>query len=102
KGQFAISSGYFQNGRRLVTCADFSSALTPTTSQSGDAVNMPCIAMPSELTCTLPRSELNRYLLLSAQKPPPEMRFAQGAKNGIPLRPGRRLFLKAARSCDGK
>ena len=40
--------------------------------------------MPFWPARSVPRSELNTYLLPLAQKPPPAIRFAHGARKGMP------------------
>src|SRR5215469_14341732 len=88
KGQFAISSGYFQNSSLLVTHAPLESALISVVSQSPELDSMPCIAIPVGATLVLPSAELKVYFFPLAQNPPSAMRLAHGARNGMPLRPG--------------
>src|ERR1051325_9171923 len=85
-GHCAARSGYFQNSRRLVTCADRASAATSVTCQYGEVTSNPWLGM---LPRTFPRPILKAYLLPSAQNACSLSRSAHGARNGTPERRGR-------------
>src|SRR5215471_1749416 len=97
KGHCAIRSGFLQNSRRLVTCAERASAATSVTRHNGELTSNPWIGM---LPRTLPNSMLNVYFLPLAQKAGWFNRSAHGARKGIPESLGRCWY--SPTSAEGK